>query len=186
MKRILHSIFAIALFAGVASAQFLPAVPAIEKDSATGAIKKFDYSLPLTGISDPGILLTHFTQRPLLLIYFSPKCPHCQAAYPKFQEIAKAYEPKGLQGLAISIGVVKKNDIRMFMDQLNVQIPVFQDANGKFSSSYGSGHVPMFMLVFENGQYIRYTENGPETFEQIKAELDKKFAPKAASSVKKK
>lgn len=182
MKRVLYFALAIALFASVASAQFLPPVPGIEKDSTTGAIKKFDYSLPLTGISDPGILLSHFTQRPLLIIYFSPKCPHCQAAYPKFQELAKAYEPKGVQGLAVSIGMVKKNDIRMFMDQLNVQLPVFQDANGKFSTAYGSGHVPLFMLVFENGQYIRYTENGPDTFDQIKAELDKKFSPKPAAA----
>ncbi|HSQ43296.1 MAG TPA: TlpA disulfide reductase family protein [Fibrobacteraceae bacterium] len=178
MKRILSSCVALALaLSGLASAQLLPQVPSIEKDEK-GVAKKFDYSLPLTGISDPGILLSHFSQRPLLIFYFSPKCPHCQATFPKFQALLQKYENNGVQGLAISLGAVKRNDIRGFIDQQNVQVPVFQDENRKFSDNYGSGHVPLMMLVFENGQYIRYTENTPETLEQIQVQLDKLFAPK--------
>ena len=176
MKRVLSLVLAVGFFVGTASAQLLPPVPSIEKDEK-GVAKKFDYSVPLTGISDPGILMSHFSQRVLVMIYFSPKCPHCQATYPKYQALVKDFEARGAQGLAISVGNVKKNDIRFFMDQQNVQFPVFQDSNGKFSTLYGTGHVPLMMIVFENGQYIRYTENTPETLDQIRAELDKKFAP---------
>lgn len=177
MNRLLSAVLSVALFAGAAFAQFLPPVPTFEKD-AKGQLKKMDFSIPLTGISDPGILFSHFSSRNLLVYYFSPKCPHCIASYPKYQELVKEYEARGLQGLAISIGGMKKNDIRMFMDQQNVQVPVLQDANRKFSDDYGSGHVPMMILVLDNGTFIRYTENNPEVYDNIRKDIEKKFAPK--------
>lgn len=177
MKRLISAVLSVALFSGVACAQFLPAVPSIEKD-AKGTPKKMDFSIPLTGISDPGILFSHFSSRPLLIYYFSPKCPHCIQSYPKYQGMVKEFEARGLQGVAISIGGMKKNDIRMFMDQQNVQVPVLQDANRKFSDEYGSGHVPMMILVFDNGQFIRYTENNAELYDNVRNELTKKLSPK--------
>lgn len=177
MNRLLSAVLAVALFTGAAFAQFLPPVPALEKD-AKGQPKKMDFSIPLTGISDPGILFSHFSSRNLLVYYYSPKCPHCIASYPKYQAFVQEYEARGLQGLAISIGGMKKNDIRMFMDQQNVQFPMLQDANRKFSDEYGSGHVPMMVLIFDNGTFIRYTENTPEVFDYIRKELDKKLSPK--------
>jgi len=177
MKRLLSFVLTLALFTGVACAQFLPAVPGIEKD-AKGVPAKMDFSVPLTGISDPGLLFSHFNNRPLYVFYYSPKCPHCMATYPKYQALLSEFESRGLQGVAISISGVKKNDIRMFMDQQNVQVPMFQDADRKFSDNYGTGHVPLQMLIYPNGQYIRYTENSAETMDQIKAELTKYFAAK--------
>ncbi len=164
----------VALLTAVASAQFLSQAPSIEKD-AKGVAKKINYGITLGGISDPGILLSHFSQRPLLVYYYSPKCPHCQQSYPKFLAVLKDFESKGLQGIAISVGNAKKNDIRAFMDQHSQQVPMFQDDAGKFGGTYGSGHVPMMMLVFADGTYIRYTENNSETIPQIRAELSRKL-----------
>lgn len=172
MKQILSFVLTFALCTGMAVAQFLPPTPSLEKDEK-GAFKKMDFSIALTGISDPGILFSHFGNRPLYIYYYSPKCPHCQLSYPKFQALAKQFEPKGLQAIVISVSGVKKNDIRMFMDQHNVQLPMFQDGTRKFSDLYGSGHVPMQMIVYPNGQYIRYTENNADTWEQIKKEFGK-------------
>ena len=63
-------------------AQFAPEPPMADvqlmQDSATGQPMKMDFSKPLSGISDPGILFSHFANKPLLIYYFSPKCPHCQ------------------------------------------------------------------------------------------------------------
>lgn len=44
------------------------------QDTTTNQPMKMDFSTPLTGISDPGILFSHFSNRPLLIYYFSPKC----------------------------------------------------------------------------------------------------------------
>ena len=62
------------------------------KDSTTNQPMKMDFSVPLTGISDPGILFSHFSNRPLLIYYFSPKCPHCQRHMPEIQDLMKDYE----------------------------------------------------------------------------------------------
>lgn len=171
MKKFMTSFAVILLFmATSACAQLLPNIPAKEIDN-TGKTKKFDYSLPLTGISDPGMLLSHFSQRPLLIFYYSPMCPHCQRTFPKFQELVKQNEAKGLQGIAISVGQIKKNDIRGFMDQLNVDVPMFQDSNRRFSELYGTGHVPMIVLVYPNGDYIRYKENNTQSLQDLANEL---------------
>lgn len=177
MKSVMRIALLIALFVGITQAQFLAPVPSLEKDTK-GQNKKFEYTIPLTGISDPGILLQHFSQRMVLVYYFSPKCPHCQHTFPKYQAMVKEFEGKGLTGIAISVGDAKKNDIRAFMDQQNSQVAMFQDTNGKFSAAYGTGHVPLAILVFPDGTFIRYTENGAETYAQIRDQIVKKFAKK--------
>ena len=103
-------------------AQFAPEPPMADvqlmQDSATGQPMKMDFSKPLSGISDPGILFSHFANKPLLIYYFSPKCPHCQRHISEIQDLVKEYEPKGLTGIAIGLGGgIKKNDIRLFIDQ---------------------------------------------------------------------
>ena len=55
------------------------------QDSTTHAPMKMDFSKPLVGINDPGILFSHFGNRPLLIYYFSPKCPHCRLGGRKAQ-----------------------------------------------------------------------------------------------------
>ena len=58
-------------------------------DSTTNQPMKMDFSKHLSGISDPGILFSHFSNRPLLIYYFSPKCPHCQKHFPEIQNLIK-------------------------------------------------------------------------------------------------
>lgn len=176
--KLLKSFSVLSLFLVAASwAQFLPNIPAVEKD-AKGNPKKFDYSIPLEGISDPGILLSHFSQRNVLIYYFSPMCGHCQASFPKFQKIVSDFEGQGLQGLAVSVGQMKRNSIRMFLDNLNNKQPVFADNARKFSDLYGSGHVPLMVLVKANGDYIRYTENSEQAYKDLREELTKTLAKK--------
>lgn len=71
----------VAISAGAASAQLALEQPKMAdvqlmQDSTTNQPMKMDFSKPLAGISDPGILFSHFSNRPLLIYYFSPKCPH--------------------------------------------------------------------------------------------------------------
>jgi len=146
------------------------------QDSTTNQPKKMDFSIPLTGISDPGILFSHFSNRPLLIYYFSPKCPHCQRHMPEIQNLMKEYEPSGLTGIAIGLGGgIKKNDIRMFIDQFHVVIPVFQDANGKFGPDYGTGYIPVVYLVNPDGTFYRYETLNDGTMNHLRATLNKMF-----------
>ncbi|MGL6016199.1 MAG: peroxiredoxin family protein, partial [Selenomonadaceae bacterium] len=93
---------------------------------------KINFKNPLVGISDPGMLFSHFSSRPLVIFYFSTKCPLCEQYYPVVQKLIKEFEGKGLTGLAISAGSMTKNDIRSFMEQYSASIPFFQDASRQF------------------------------------------------------
>ncbi len=137
---------------------------------------KMDFTIPLAGINDPGMLFSHFSNKPLLIFYFSPKCPHCQANFPQVQSLIKEYESKGLNGLAISIGGgIKKNDVRLFIDQFNASMPIFQDVNAKFGPRYGTGYVPVIFLVNKDGTFYRFSDSSKKNFNQLKELLDKMF-----------
>ena len=143
------------------------------QDTTTQEPMKMDFSLPLTGVSDPGILFSHFAKRPLMIYYFSPKCPHCQKHFPEVQNIMKEYEKSGILGIAVAIGGnVKKNDIRMFMDQFNAVIPVFQDGSQKFGPTYGNGYVPVLYLVQNDGTFFRYESLDEPNLNHLRSKLN--------------
>ena len=166
-----------AVASGIAFAQLAPQPPQANitpMTDSTGATMKMDFSLPLSGVSDPGILFSHFSKRPLLIYYFSPKCPHCQKHFPEVQGIMKEYEKSGATGIAIALGgSIKKNDIRMFIDQFKVVVPVFQDGNQKFGPIYGNGYVPVLYLVLEDGTIYRYETLDEANINHLRATLNK-------------
>ena len=142
------------------------------QDSTTNQPMKMDFSKPLTGVSDPGILFSHFSNRPLLIYYFSPKCPHCQRHMPEIQNLMKEYEKDGLTGIAIGLGGgIKKNDIRLFIDQYKVTIPVFQDADYKFAPAYGTGYIPVVYLVNKDGTFYRYETLTESNMNHMRAKI---------------
>jgi len=170
----------VSLVAGMSFAQLAPqpqvADVQLMKDVNTNQPMKMDFSKPLTGISDPGILFSHFGKRPLLIYFFSPKCPHCQRHISGIQDMIKEYEPAGLTGIAIGLGNgIKKNDIRLFIDQFHVSIPVFQDSEGKFGSSYGTGYIPVVYLVNPDGTFYRYETLNDANLNHLRANLNKMF-----------
>ena len=166
------TIAATATFAQLAPEPQSADVP-LMKDS-TGAAVKMDFSLPLSGVSDPGILFSHFAKRNLLIYYFSPKCPHCQKHFPDVQNVMKEYESANVAGIAIAIGGnIKKNDIRMFIDQYKVVIPVFQDGSQKFGPAYGNGYVPVLYLVQPDGTFYRYESLDEAHMNHLRTMLNK-------------
>ena len=166
-----------AVASGIAFAQLAPQPPQANitpMTDSTGATMKMDFSLPLSGVSDPGILFSHFSKRPLLIYYFSPKCPHCQKHFPEVQGVMKEYESAGVTGIAIAIGGnIKKNDIRMFIDQFKVVIPVFQDGSQKFGPTYGNGYVPVLYLVQPDGTFYRYESLDEAHMNHLRTMLNK-------------
>lgn len=87
------------------------------------------------------------------------------------------YESKGLVGIAIGLGGgIKKNDIRIFMDQQQTMIPVFQDQNSKFGPVYGTGYIPVLYLVLENGTFYRYSQLTESSIAHLTKTLDSLFS----------
>ena len=176
--RLVSTLLGIALSATFSFAQLAPEPKMAEVplmiDNSTNQPMKMDFTKPLAGISDPGILFSHFSKRTLLIYYFSPKCPHCQKHITEIQDLMKLYEPDGLVGIAIGLGGgIKKNDIRLFIDQFHVSIPVFQDSESKFGPAYGTGYIPVVFLVQPDGTFYRYETINDANMNHLKATLDK-------------
>ncbi len=170
--KIILAVLAFATFTmaqGANEAQFK-----VHTDSLTNEPVKIDFSKSLSGVNDPGLVFSHFANKPLLIYYFSPKCPHCRNHFPTYQNMVKEYEKKGIQGIGIAIGGnIKKNDIRMFIDQFNVSIPVFQDSEMQFGPFYGTGYVPVLFLVLPDGTFYRYESMKDSSLDHVKSVLGK-------------
>ena len=142
-------------------------------DSLSKKNIEMDFSKNLTGVNDPSLLFAEFAGKPLLIYYFSPKCAHCQHHFPTFQNLVKEFEPKGVQGISIALGgYIKKNDIRMFIEQFNTSIPVFQDTEMQFGPTYGTGYVPVVFLVLPNKTFYRYEALNDASIEHIRKVLN--------------
>jgi thiol-disulfide isomerase/thioredoxin len=160
---------------GVACGQMLPGAKPISTPMAdsTGTPLLVDFNLKLTGIKDANMPFSTFSQRPLMIYYFSPHCPHCKKSYNGIQQMAKEYEQKGLTSIALSVSKMGKRDILMFMEEHKAAIPFFQDTEGDFGQKYGDGYVPRLYLVFPDGKLTRYTAFESEDIKGIKADIEK-------------
>ncbi|MEO6095283.1 MAG: TlpA disulfide reductase family protein [Fibrobacteria bacterium] len=135
-----------------------------------GKLAHIDFSLTPKAISDPDMKLSHFSNRKLMIFYFSAQCPHCQHAIPYVQKLADELTAKGFTSIAISVKFNTEDDVRGFIRDYKVHMPVFQDQQ-QFGMNYGTGSIPLLFLVNERGEYIRYkTFDAEKTPEMIKAE----------------
>jgi thiol-disulfide isomerase/thioredoxin len=99
----------------------------------------------------------------MLLFYFSAKCPHCQHAAPYVQRLADELGAKGYGSLAMAIAYNSEDDIRGFIRDFGVRMPMMQDASRTFGENYGVGTIPVIYLVNEKGEYIRWTSFNEDT-----------------------
>ncbi len=173
--RIILLLLALFCVFGNAFAQMLPGAKPVTAPMAdsTGKPLLMDFNINLAGIKDANMPYSVFGQRPLLLYYFSPHCPHCQKSYPGVQQVAKEYEQKGLASVAIAVNGVGKRDILMFMEQHKATIPFFQDSEQEFAKKYGDGYVPRLYLISPDGKVTRYTALEKENLKDIKADIEK-------------
>ncbi|MFC1584848.1 TlpA disulfide reductase family protein [Fibrobacterota bacterium] len=133
---------------------------------------EMNFTLPLNPLSDPDLLFSHFSNRNLLIFYFSVKCMHCQKALPHFQKLASELEPYGVSAIAIAVRNNTDSDMRDFIRQNNFSFPIFHDYKKAFSSLYGTGRLPLTVIVNKEGKMLRFRDfNAQKTAGQIKTLL---------------
>lgn len=83
---------------------------------------------------------------PTLLVYFSPTCPHCQAAAPELDALATR-----LAGRAEVVGVATGHQTREQIDQFThdyqVSFRIVHDTDGKIARVLGADSTPSAVLV---------------------------------------
>jgi peroxiredoxin len=144
------------------------APPTFELDKK-GQRVRIDYKLDVKPISNPQLTFSQFAGKRMLLFYFSAKCPHCQQAAPYVQRLADELGAKGYGSLAIAIKWNSEDDIRGFIRDFGVRMPMMQDESRAFGDNYGVGTIPVVYLVNEKGEFIRWrTFNENETPAQVR------------------
>ncbi len=152
--------------------------PTYELDK-NGKRAHIDFSLKVTPVSDPNMQLSRFTGRKTLVFYFSAQCPHCQHAFPFVQKLSDDLVSKGFTSVAIAIKYNSDEDIHNFVQEFKAHMPVFHDEDRTFEKAYGTGYVPLIILVNEKGEYIRYKAfNEDETPKWIMKEANALLAKK--------
>lgn len=145
--------------------------PTFEIDKKTGKRAHIDFALKPKPISDANMKLSHFSNRKLVVFYFSAKCSHCQHAFPIVQKLTDELSAQGFSSIAIAIKNNTEDDIRGFIRDYKVHMPVFYDEDRSIGDNYGTGSIPLVLVVNEKGEYIRYkTFDAEETPKLIKAE----------------
>jgi thiol-disulfide isomerase/thioredoxin len=147
------------------------APPTFELDKKGGKRAHINFALTPKPISDANLKFSHFANRKLLIFYFSAKCPHCQHAIPYVQKLADELNAQGFTSVAIAIKYNTEDDIRGFIRDYSVHLPVFYDEDRSIGENYGTGSIPLLIVVNEKGEYIRYkTFDADQTPNQIKTE----------------
>jgi thiol-disulfide isomerase/thioredoxin len=142
---------------GAVQGPLAPEPPPTWEAAKDGKPAHIDFSLAPKPISDANMKLSHFSNRKLMIFYFSAKCPHCQHAIPHVQKLADELTAKGFTSIAIAIKFNTEDDVRGFIRDYKVHMPVFQDQDQTFGNSYGTGSIPLLFVVNPKGEYIRHT-----------------------------
>ncbi len=131
------------------------APPSFELDKK-GQRVRIDFNLPMKPISNPQLTFSQFAGRRMLVFYYSAKCPHCQQAAPHVQRLADELGTKGFGSVALAIKWNTEDDIRGFIRDFGVRMPMMQDDSRAFGDNYGVGTIPVIYLVNEKGEFIRW------------------------------
>ena len=106
-----------------------------------------------------------------VVFFFSAVCGHCRKTIPKLLEIREFLAKNNMELVAIATGNNKDEDIYKFISEYQVDIPVFKDEKRKFARHYGTGYVPVVLVINEEGLYFRinpfYTERAEGYFKHI-------------------
>ncbi len=120
-----------------------------------------DFTLP--GVDGHTYALSHFADKPVLVVVFSCNhCPYVQAYEDRLIAIQREYGGRGLQLVAIN-----SNDDRNYPEDgfdhmvrrardKQFNFPYLRDATQAVATAYGATHTPQ-LFVFDHERRLRYT-----------------------------
>ena len=102
------------------------------------------------------VKLSQFKGKPVVLVFFSTVCPHCQKSAESVEKILRAYSAKGLQVLAVTTDEKQRKEFPEFRKKYGATYPMGsvgnQEAYRFFSLSVMKPfYVPTFAFIDRNG-----------------------------------
>jgi thiol-disulfide isomerase/thioredoxin len=130
---------------------------------------RIDFTQPLEPVNAPAPF-SSYAGRKLLVFYFGPTCPHCQASLPEVQAYAESLVGEGYAAVAIANQRSDIQEIREFIAKYNCRLPVYWDKERSFGQSYGVQSLPTLFLVRPSAEYHRQVGfNGKPTLDSLRA-----------------
>lgn len=171
------SVLTLTALAGMASAQgpeaAKPAIPTQAAAAQAPKPTKVDFGIPMKPLKQPDLNFQMLKNRNALLFYFSPTCGHCQHTYPFIQKFRDKFEKKGMAFAAIATGYASPEDIKMFDTDFKLDMLSFQDDTKKFGQTYGTGSVPLMLVVAPDGTFQSWNASDSTTLASVEAAIKK-------------
>ncbi|MGQ9472726.1 MAG: TlpA family protein disulfide reductase [Candidatus Caldatribacteriaceae bacterium] len=121
------------------------------------------YHLPLEknfvlpDLQDKPLELNQFAGKPIILVFFSPRCGDCKEEMPYLEELYKNHKDQNL--VVVGVGIRNKKDILDFVKKYGISFPIVVDETIEVSKSFGVFLLPHLVFLDKKGK-ITYSEAG--------------------------
>lgn len=102
------------------------------------------------------VKLSQYKGKPVMLMFFSTTCPHCQKSAESVEKTLRTYGPKGLQILAVSSDEKQRKDFPEFRQKYGATYPMGTVGNQEGYRFFGLSvmrpfYVPTFAFIDRGG-----------------------------------
>jgi peroxiredoxin len=88
----------------------------------------------------------------VLLNFWATWCPPCRKEMPAMERLHQRYKDRGLVVLALSQDQASSQEVRAFVDDLELTFPVWHDRDGLVGRQYSIRGVPTSYLIGRDGR----------------------------------
>ncbi|RJQ24877.1 MAG: TlpA family protein disulfide reductase [Peptococcaceae bacterium] len=116
------------------------------------------------------LTLDDLKEKYIFINFWNTWCPPCQAEMPDLNRLYLQYRNKNVEFLFINITAQEKSEkaVIEFLQQNNLQLPVFLDKKGEVAGSYGIRSIPTTIVIKPNGKVV-YASPGQLTYERAES-----------------
>ncbi len=106
-------------------------------------------------------------ENPLMMVFWATWCPNCKEEIPKLKEIYAAFKPRGLDLLAVNVGVNDSLErTNRYMKKYDIAYPVSFDEGSAVTRRFKILGTPTVIIIDKSG-VVRYRASRvPDDLEQ--------------------
>ena len=104
----------------------------------------------LPNLEGKTVSLSDLRGKPVILNFWTAKCPPCRAEMPLIQQVYEEWSDNGLVVLAINLGE-SPSKVKEFVQSYGFSFPVLLDTKGGTAQKYNIRYIPATVFIDKNG-----------------------------------